>query len=145
MENNVRHTRSAGGVIVNLQGEVLVVSQKGTSWSFPKGHIEGEESALDAAKREIYEESGVIDLEFIKDLGSYRRYKIGKDGKGEDTSEIKTITLFLFKTNQNILKPVDPENPEARWVVKSEVTDLLTHPKDKEFFLSIVQETQKLL
>lgn len=130
-------TRSAGGVVLNGEGRVLVVSQHGTSWSLPKGHIEEGEDALAAARREIYEESGVSRLEFVRELGSYERYRIGKDG-GEDPSELKTIQLFLFRTAETALAPLDAENPEARWVEPEEVAGLLTHPKDKEFFLSAV-------
>lgn len=139
MENKPRETISAGGIVINQNGDVLVVSQHGTSWSLPKGHIDEGEKALGAAKREIYEESGVTELELIKELGTYQRYKIGKDG-GEDPSELKTILMFLFRTRENLLKPVDAENPEARWIPKDKVTDLLTHPKDKEFFLQIKGE-----
>jgi 8-oxo-dGTP pyrophosphatase MutT (NUDIX family) len=57
----MRKTRSAGGVVTNEEGEILVVSQRGTSWSLPKGHIDPGEDALVAAKREIYEESGIRD------------------------------------------------------------------------------------
>jgi hypothetical protein len=32
------------------------------------------------------------------------------------------------------LCPVDPENPEARWVEAQDVAALLTHPADREFF-----------
>jgi 8-oxo-dGTP pyrophosphatase MutT (NUDIX family) len=129
----MRKTRSAGGVVVNEDGEVLVVSQHGTSWSLPKGHIDPGEDALAAAKREIYEESGIRDLELIRELGSYERYKIGSNG-GEERSERKVITMFLFRTSEKVLRPVDPDNPEARWVEKSKVVVLLTHEKDKEFF-----------
>lgn len=130
-------THSSGGVVVNSKGLILVVNQNGNSWSLPKGHIDEGESTLDAAKREIYEESGVQKLQLIKELGSYERPKISLQG-GDDISEIKRITLFLFKTTQAVLRPVDPDNPEARWVPASEVADLLTHPKDKDFFLSIL-------
>jgi 8-oxo-dGTP pyrophosphatase MutT (NUDIX family) len=126
-------TQSAGGVVINDEGEVLVVSQHGTSWSLPKGHIDPGENALMAAKREIYEESGIRDLEFVRELGGYERYRIGVDG-GEDRSERKAITMFLFRTSENSLQPVDLENPEARWLEKSKVALLLTHEKDKEFF-----------
>jgi ADP-ribose pyrophosphatase YjhB (NUDIX family) len=126
-------TRSAGGVVTNDEGEVLVVSQRGTSWSLPKGHIDAGEEALDAARREIYEESGIRDLELIRELGTYERHKIGVDG-GDDRSELKVITMFLFRTSEKSLKPVDPDNPEARWVEKSKVALLLTHEKDREFF-----------
>lgn len=140
MKNNLlKHTRSAGGVVINNDGRILVVNQHGKTWSLPKGHIEEGEKELDAAKREIYEESGIKDLKLIKSLGSYQRHKLAKDGR-EDESELKTITMFLFRTSENALKPIDPENPEARWVEKSSVTNLLTHSKDKEFFLGILRE-----
>ena len=66
---NVKETRSAGGVVINQSNRVLLVCQKGKSWSFPKGHIEAGEDCLSAAKREIWEESGIDELEFLKDLG----------------------------------------------------------------------------
>lgn len=130
-------TETAGGVVINKEGKILVVSQRGTSWSLPKGHIEPGEDALKASKREIEEESGLTDLIFIKELGRYERYMIGKDN-GEDKSELKSIHLFLYRTEQMELAPKDPDNPEARWVDRNEVADLLTHPKDKEFFLGIL-------
>jgi ADP-ribose pyrophosphatase YjhB (NUDIX family) len=132
----MRKTRSAGGVVTNDAGEVLVVSQRGTSWSLPKGHIDDGEDALTAAKREIYEESGIRDLELVRELGSYERYKIGVDGE-DDRSERKVITMFLFRTREKLLKPVDRDNPEARWVEKSKVALLLTHERDKGFFRSV--------
>ena len=129
-------TESAGGIVLR-NGFVLVVNQRGTSWSLPKGHLEKGETPIQAAKREITEESGITDLQLIKELGNYQRYRIGKNG-ADDRSELKTIYLFLFRTTTKILKPLDPHNPEARWVAKDKVADLLTHPKDKEFYLSVV-------
>jgi ADP-ribose pyrophosphatase YjhB (NUDIX family) len=132
----MRKTRSAGGVVTNGEGHVLVVSQRGTSWSLPKGHIDTGEDALMAARREIYEESGIRDLELVRELGSYERHKIGVNG-GEDRSELKIITMFLFRTKAMDLQPVDRDNPEARWVEKSKVAQLLTHRKDKAFFQGV--------
>jgi ADP-ribose pyrophosphatase YjhB (NUDIX family) len=133
----MKHTFAAGGVVLNRKGEVLVVSQNGNSWSLPKGHVDKGESALTAAKREIYEESGVKQLKLIKELGSYDRYRIGLDGQ-DDKSEFKTITLFLFKTDEESLNPQDKKNPEARWVSKEEVSKLLTHKKDADFFTHLM-------
>jgi ADP-ribose pyrophosphatase YjhB (NUDIX family) len=130
-------TESAGGVVVNKDGLIMIVSQKGNSWSLPKGHIEAGEDKLSAALREIKEESGIDRLELIKSLGSYKRYKISKDGKSIDKSELKTIHIFLFKTNQNDLKPIDKDNPEARWVKKEQAIELLTRIEDKEFLKSV--------
>jgi 8-oxo-dGTP pyrophosphatase MutT (NUDIX family) len=131
---NPRLTFTAGGVVLNKKGQVLVVSQHGTSWSLPKGHIDEGEEKIDAAIREIYEESGVNNLSLVKELGSYKRFKIGLEGD-EDRSELKTIFMYLFKTEQDRLEPIDPENPEAVWVDKDKVADMLTHYKDKQFFI----------
>jgi len=133
-------TVSAGGVVVSPTGDILIVSQRGNSWSLPKGHLEQGESLLDAAKREIAEESGITDLTYIADLGSYQRHRIGKDGVGEDTGEKKTIHLFLFHTTQTILQPGDVKHPEARWIPRQEVARYLTHPKDSEFFVSLLPQ-----
>jgi hypothetical protein len=43
--------------------------------------------------------------------------------------------MFLFKTEEEELSPIDPENPEALWVDRERVAELLTHPKDREFYL----------
>jgi len=129
-------TVSAGGVVLNSQGMVLVVNQNGTTWSLPKGHIDPGEEPLQAAIREIKEESGITELQLLQSLGAYGRYKIGKSS-GEDKDEWKVLLFFLFKTNQNELKPQDPKHPHARWVHPDEVEALLTHPKDRAFYKSI--------
>ncbi len=132
-----KSTESAGGIVLNDEGKILVVNQHGTSWSLPKGHLDPGEDALTAARREIYEESGVSQVELIRELGFYERYRIGQNG-GEDLSEFKRIHVFLFKTAQKTLKPVDPHNPQALWVDKYQVAGMLTHPKDREFFESVI-------
>ncbi len=122
-------TQCAGGLVINKIGRVLLVNQRGNSWSMPKGHVEEGEDKLTAAIREIEEETGVLRLTLIKDLGSYSRYKIGLDPAKEDKCELKEIHMFLFKTDEMKLKPNDPSHPEAKWVYADDVEGMLTHPK----------------
>lgn len=131
-------SKVAGGVIVNELGEVAVTNQNGDSWSLPKGHVEEGEEHLAAAMREITEETGILStsLEYVGDLGTYERYRLAKDG-GNELSELKQIHMFEFRTHKHDLMPTDADNPEARWIPKEDVSALLTHPKDKEFFESI--------
>tara|TARA_Y100000814_G_scaffold273787_1_gene232085 strand:+ start:674 stop:1099 length:426 start_codon:yes stop_codon:yes gene_type:complete len=133
---NVILAQSAGGIVLNSERKILVVNQNHDSWSLPKGHIDPGETPLEAAKREIYEESGIEKLKYIKDLGFFERYKIGLDGQ-DDKSELKRIHLFLFTTTEMKLSPIDPMNPEARWGTLKEVYDLLTHRKDKDYMISV--------
>jgi ADP-ribose pyrophosphatase YjhB (NUDIX family) len=141
----VEESHSAGGVIIGPQGLVVVTNQDGVVWSLPKGRLELGEDARTAAVREIAEETGINNLEFVKNLGSYSRFKIGKDGKGEEKSIEKTITLFLYKTAQEELKPTDPAHPEARWVEPAKVADMLTHPKDKDFFNGVLPQIEEYI
>jgi 8-oxo-dGTP pyrophosphatase MutT (NUDIX family) len=140
----MKHSFSAGGVIIGPNNKVAVVSQHGTSWSLVKGTLEKGEDLKTAAIREFEEETGITDFEFMKQYPSYDRYIIGKDG-GEDPKELKTITMFLCTTPEIDLKPQDPENPEARWVDPDKVAQVLTHPKDKAFYESVQKEVLEFI
>jgi len=129
--------RTAGGVVVGPDGRVVVVSQNNWGWSLPKGHVDPGEDDLTAAKREIYEESGVTDLTFVRKLPEFVRSKEVTNEKGEVFTEFKTMVFFLFTTNQTHLEPHDPMNPEALWIAKDEVANMLWHKADQDFFRSI--------
>jgi ADP-ribose pyrophosphatase YjhB (NUDIX family) len=119
---------SAGGIIINKEGLIVIVEQQHNSFSFPKGHIKTKEKLLDCAYREIYEETGILkkELKLIKKLGYFKR-KCGKSKKD------KRIHLFLFKSNKKKLKPIDKMNPNAYWVNINDAFNKLTHEKDKIF------------
>ena len=59
---NVPPVPGAGGVV--LRGgadspQVLLVRYRSGTWAFPKGHLEAGETSLEAAQREVHEETGV--------------------------------------------------------------------------------------
>lgn len=135
----------AGGVVFGPGNKVAVVSQHGNSWSLPKGHIEDNEGAEEAAVREIFEETGIQDVKIIEKLGEYQRGRIGEGGIGEVAEDIRNITLFLCITNQTELSPIDPDNTDAIWLAIQDVADKLTHPKDKEYFQSLTPKLLKFL
>jgi 8-oxo-dGTP pyrophosphatase MutT (NUDIX family) len=137
-KNNMSIRESAGGVVVGLDGRMVLVHQGGNSWSFPKGGIDPGESVLDAAKREIREECGITELTLVAALGHYERYSIAKDGISDDIEHgLRKRTMFLFTTKQDELSADGIEITEARWVTIDEALQLLTHPKDKEFLASV--------
>ena len=64
---------------------LLLESATSGFWGFPKGHIEGKESVIEAAQREIREETGIITAvndSFFEVL----TYQVGKN--------VKKVTLF---------------------------------------------------
>lgn len=124
------------------RGRILVVSQRGNSWSLPKGHVDPGESLEGAARREILEESGVRTLSLVRALGYYSRPRIGKRG-GEDRSEVKVIHMFLFRTRQRVLKPRDPHHPEALWMTPDAAGSRLTHPRDRRFLRAFLRRAKR--
>lgn len=141
----MNRTVAGGGIVLGPNKKVLLVNQNGNSWSLPKGHIDPGEDSLKAATREIKEESGISFVTMLKKLGTYERYRMGKNPKVEDKTELKEITIYLFTTPQENLAPTDPHNPEARWVEPDNVANLLTHPKDKEFFESVLPQIKAVI
>lgn len=126
---------TAGGVVTNTAGEIIVVQNRRGWWSLPKGGIEAGETPLTAARREIREETGVTDLTLIKELGTYER----------TTKKRKSITIFLFSSPTITLKPEDKKHPVARWVSIDEAVSLLSHPLDKAFLTSIRSKISPIL
>jgi 8-oxo-dGTP pyrophosphatase MutT (NUDIX family) len=131
---------TAGGVIIGPENKIALTNQQNDSWSLPKGGVDPGEDMLEAAKREIREETGITELEIIKRLGQYQRHRIPRNGTEVDSSEVKDITMFLFRTPQKELAPTDPRNPEAVWANVDDVSSILTHDKDKEFFQSRISD-----
>ncbi len=131
----------AGGIICNKRGQIVIIST-GRGWALPKGHIEEGEDPLTTAKREIYEETGICELIYLKVLGSYER--VGRSFSGEEwLFELKTIHMFLFMTSQEKLQPIDPILAGARWIDHCDVLGVLSYDKDKEFFTSILGDLRE--
>lgn len=128
----MKHSVCSGGVIVNSFGKIAIVNQQHNSWSLPKGHIDEGEDLLSTAKREIFEETGVLSLTLVQYLGEYDRHALNSQGI-EVLDETKTIHFYLFTTLETDLKPKDIENPMAIWVDLDTAITLLTHKKDKDF------------
>ncbi len=145
----MRTNEAAGGVILGPAGKIALVQQHNNSWSFPKGGVENGETLLQAALREVEEETGFKDLELVGELGSYARYSIGLDGVGESKDwGSRKRTMFLFRLLHNVpFAPHDPDGEvtDARWVTVDEALALLTHPKDKEFLESVRNKIEDAL
>lgn len=82
--------RCAGGIVIGDGGTIaLVKSARSQAWLFPKGRIEQGEDDEEAARREIAEETGLQDLEYLDDLGSFLR-------PGSEGAAGKDIHMYLF-------------------------------------------------
>ncbi len=108
-------------------------------WSLPKGICERDESFLDTARRETAEETGLTDLVYVDDLGSYQRHPVEPDGSPK-RDEIKEIHVFLFTyLGSDPLTCAEGERVEPQWVSIDKVAHMLTHEADKEFYASVIR------
>jgi 8-oxo-dGTP pyrophosphatase MutT (NUDIX family) len=122
--------RSAGGVVVKGD-EVLVIVPKrraangSTVLGLPKGHIDGVETAQEAATREVREEGGV-EVDLIEPLGDVR-YRYRRGGALVD----KRVSFFLFRYRSGSPEDHDHEILEARWMALSEAARTLTYAGER--------------
>lgn len=140
-------TRSAGGVVLGDSGLVALVRHtKGNAWTFPKGHVDEGETDEDAARREVMEEAGITDLEYLDDLGSYERRRLSLDGATEDeTGEVKEIQMFLFAAPMHSDLSPSMEIAEALWVPYREVAQKLSNVKDRNWFASVFDRVREAI
>lgn len=63
--------QAAGGVVVDPAGDQVLVLRRPSrdEVRLPKGHLKKQESAIQAALREVQEESGYTEPEILADLG----------------------------------------------------------------------------
>lgn len=123
--------------MLNPDGQILMVEEYGQYWGMPRGHVEAGEDNKQAAIREIREETGLVDLTYVKDLGSYERYTFDADGT-ENFRELKNIIFLLFKTSETKLKPQDKNITDAKWMDLKDVPELLINKADRQFFKSVL-------
>jgi 8-oxo-dGTP pyrophosphatase MutT (NUDIX family) len=107
---------SAGGVVVRDRQVVVIVPTRRAGdgslvLALPKGHVDPGESALQAAMREVREETGIVVAEPLCELGE-SRYWYRRDGR----SVGKTVAFYLFAYVSGDTADHDDEVLEARWM-----------------------------
>jgi 8-oxo-dGTP pyrophosphatase MutT (NUDIX family) len=123
--------RSAGGVVVR-DGEVVVIvptrraSDGSRVLALPKGHIDPGENALQAATREVREETGVVG-EPVTELGE-TRYWYRRDGQ----TIPKSVSFYLFSYVEGDTEDHDDEVEEARWIALQDAQHELSHTAERE-------------
>ena len=114
---------SAGAIVVE-RGRCLLI-RRGTEWAFPKGHLEEGESAEEAARREVAEETG-IEIELLAPLGSTTYDFKGKGG----SRNRKRVDWFLARRVGGEIRH-EPIFSEARFTPLEEALRILTHEADR--------------
>lgn len=106
------HLETSCGAIVYTwrEGQYLfvIVQEQNGAYSFPKGHMEGSETEMETARREIYEETGLkpVFLDGFRETDAY-------DLK-EKPGTRKQVVYFLAEFGS---EPLIPQRGEIRRIV----------------------------
>ena len=95
IKNMFRQAPAAGGVVI-IDNQFFAIERNGIP-DLPKGHIEKGESPEVAALREVEEETGITDLEIIKELpATWHCYLL------DNQWTIKKTSWYLMKTDSGM-------------------------------------------
>ncbi|HAG12336.1 MAG TPA: DNA mismatch repair protein MutT [Ruminococcus sp.] len=121
------HEKSCGAIVYRrFHGniEILLIKHVNSGhWSFPKGHVEGDETELETARREIKEETG-LDVILDQTFRETVTYSPRRDTQ-------KVVVYFLALARNYDYVPQEEEIAEIRWVDILRATRMLTYENDK--------------
>lgn len=129
---------SAGGIVFNDKGEVLVTQHsQNKHWGFPKGLIDPGQTTEEAALREVKEEGGIV-AEITGKVG-YSKYVYTFN----DEKIFKVVTYFLMKYVSGDTADHDFEVSDLGWYQPEDALKQLSFSQDKELLkksLKLIKE-----
>ena len=137
-----------GIVLLNKKNEVFVARRLDNAkkfWQMPQGGVDRNEDYLDAAYRELEEETSINNVKLIKKLDGFITYELPKNligiiwkGKYKGQKQKWFVMKFLGQDSDINLKTKHPEFFEWKWVALDKITDLVV-----EFKLSVYKEIKE--
>lgn len=121
--------KSAGAVVFRKSdGKIyyLLLQYEAGHWDFPKGMIEKGEKIDQTAKREIGEETGIKDVQFIDGFEKWIKYFFRVEGK----NIFKIVTFLLAETKETEVK-ISFEHTGFKWLPYEEALKQLTFDNAK--------------
>ena len=127
--------KSAGAIIFRMEkGKPLYLllrypsaRSKKEYWDLPKGHMEKGEEERDTVIREVREETGLQDIEFLDGFREEIRYWF--QAKGQKIS--KTVAFYLAQTRQKKVT-ISSEHLGFIWLGYEEAREKLTYENAKQ-------------
>ena len=126
----VRNERSAG--VLLYRGDVddpdFLLLDYGKHWDYAKGHVEKGEDDQTAARRELEEETGIIDAELDPHFRHEMTYFFRDTRKGLIK---KTVVYFLAKT-QATAATISDEHVAAEFLPYEKAVERVTYANAKD-------------
>lgn len=121
--------KSCGAVIIK-DNKVLLLKHNEGHWSYPKGHIENNETEEETALREIKEETN-LEVELIKGFRTVITYS-------PKENIIKDVVFFLAKPKTTNIKVQKKEIETYKWISLDKAKNLITYNDDKQVLDKVI-------
>ena len=142
-----------GIVLLNNENKVFVgkrIDNPKSSWQMPQGGVDQNENFLQAARRELEEETGIKSVKLIKALDGWLKYDLpenllGKlwNGKYRGQKQKWFVMKFLGKTDEINVKTKNPEFFDWKWIKPSELPEIAVNFK-VDIYKKIKEELSSL-
>ena len=117
---------SCGVVLVNL-GTVLLLQYPQGHWDLPKGHVEPTDSDyFETAERELKEETGISEFEFMDGFEYRTEYEFSYKGKVRNKQ-----VYWHLATTERISISLSKEHRDYMWLDWVQAIELVTHEETK--------------
>ena len=128
-----------GIILLNHENNVFVgrrIDNPKNSWQMPQGGVDQNENFLQAAKRELEEETSIKSVKLIKELDGWFKYDLpnyllGKlwDGNYRGQKQKWFVFKFLGKNDEINVKTQNPEFFDWKWIKLSKLPEIAVHFK----------------
>ena len=139
-----------GIILLNHENNVFVgkrIDNPKNSWQMPQGGVNQNENFLQAAKRELEEETAIKSVKLIKELDGWFKYDLPKyllgklwKGKYRGQKQKWFVMKFLGKSDEINVKTENPEFSDWKWIEILKLPDVAVH-----FKVSIYKKIKKEL
>jgi len=123
-----------GIALLNREYKIFVgkrIDNPGNSWQMPQGGVNQNENFLEAAKRELEEETGIKKVELIKELDTWLAYDLPKNllgklwnGKYRGQKQKWFIMKFIGKNEEININTKIPEFLDWKWINPMDLTNV---------------------
>ena len=128
-----------GIILLNDKNKVFVgkrIDNPKNFWQMPQGGCDENENFLDAAKRELEEETSIKKVKILKELDEWFVYNLPRDllgkiwrGKYRGQKQKWFVMKFLGKNEEINIKTEKPEFLEWKWIEPNDLPKVVVHFK----------------